>query len=182
MAQLRQRYAEFQAAGVEIVVIGMGTPAQTRAYIAAEGLLFPLLSDPRRVAHRAYGVLRGTLRQLALSPRVWLHGVTASAAGHKQTAAIGDTAHSPARSSLTGAASSAWPTGPRTPATIPRPIRCWPLSPGSRRARRIFPEPHRAARPIFWRSGDRRSLVGVSPIIAGVRASDRRSPLPNIGL
>ena len=92
MAQLRQRYADFQAAGVEIVVVGMGTPAQTREYIAAEGLPFPLLSDPRRVAHRAYGVMRGTLRQLAFSPRVWLHGVTASAAGHKQTAAIGDTA------------------------------------------------------------------------------------------
>src|SRR5690349_11311167 len=92
MTQLRQRYTEFQAAGVEIVVVGMGTPAQTREYIAAEGLPFPLLSDPRRVAHRAYGVMRGTLRQLALSPRVWLHSVTASAAGHKQTAAIGDTA------------------------------------------------------------------------------------------
>lgn len=90
MAQLRQRYTEFQAAGAALVVIGMGTPAQTREFIAAQDLPYPVLSDPRRVSHRAYGVMRGTLRQLALSPRVWLHGVTATAAGHKQTAAIGD--------------------------------------------------------------------------------------------
>jgi peroxiredoxin len=87
---LRQRYDEFQAAGAGIVVVGMGTPAQTREFIVAQQLPFPVLSDPRRVSHRAYGVLRGTLRQLALNPRVWLHGVAASAAGHTQTQIIGD--------------------------------------------------------------------------------------------
>ena len=90
LAQLRQHYPAFQAAGVALVAVGMGTPAQTRAFVAAEHLPFPLLSDPRRESHRAYGVLRGTLRQLALSPRVWLGGVTAAAAGHRQTEAIGD--------------------------------------------------------------------------------------------
>ncbi len=87
---MRQHYSEFQAAGVAVVVVGMGTPVQTREFIAAEQLPFPVLSDPRRLAHRAYGVMRGSLRQLALNPRVWVGGVTATAAGHRQSETIGD--------------------------------------------------------------------------------------------
>lgn len=87
---MRQQYAAFQTAGVEIVVVGMGTPVQTREFIAAEQLPFPVLSDPRRLSHRAYGVMRGNLRQVMLSPRIWKQGMSAAAAGYKPSQTIGD--------------------------------------------------------------------------------------------
>src|SRR5215217_2607806 len=52
VAHLRDRYAAFQAAGAQVVVIGMGTPTQTRAFIEAHHLPFPVLSDPIRRSHR----------------------------------------------------------------------------------------------------------------------------------
>jgi peroxiredoxin len=92
VAQLRHRYADFQAAGTEVVVLGMGTPAQTRDFVEAQQLPFPLLSDPRRRSHRAYGVQRGSLRQLSFDPRIWVRGVQAARSGNTQTATIGDPA------------------------------------------------------------------------------------------
>ena len=92
MAQLRQRYADLQAAGAQVVVIGMGTPAQTREFIAAEDVPFPVLSDPRRVSHRAYGAVRGSLRQLAFHPRVWTRGRQFRQEGLVQTQVVGDAA------------------------------------------------------------------------------------------
>ena len=87
---MRQQYAAFQAAGAEIVVIGMGTPMQTRQFIAAEELPFPVLSDPHRQSHRAYSVLRGTLRQLVLNPQVWARGLAASKQGYLPGENVGD--------------------------------------------------------------------------------------------
>jgi peroxiredoxin len=92
VAQLRHRYAELQAAGAQVVIVGMGTPAQTRDFIAAEDLPFPVLSDPRRVSHRAYGAVRGTLRQLSFHPRIWARGMQATLAGKAQTGTVGDPA------------------------------------------------------------------------------------------
>ena len=90
MAQLRQRYADLQAAGAQVVVIGMGTPAQTREFIAAQAVPFPVLSDPRRVSHRAYGAVRGSLRQLSFHPRIWVQGLQAARTGIKQDHTVGD--------------------------------------------------------------------------------------------
>jgi peroxiredoxin len=92
VAQLRHRYADLRAAGAQVVIIGMGTPAQTREYIAAEDVPFPVLSDPRRVSHRAYGVMRGGLRQLAFHPRIWTRGKQFRQEGLVQTGTVGDPA------------------------------------------------------------------------------------------
>lgn len=90
MAQLRQRYADVQAAGAQVVVVGMGTPAQTREFIAAQAVPFPVLSDPRRLSHRAYGTLRGDLRRLSFHPRIWARGMQAVLAGRVQGSTVGD--------------------------------------------------------------------------------------------
>jgi peroxiredoxin len=82
VTHLRRRYAEFQAAGAEVVVIGMGTPAATRAFHAAYQLPFPVLSDPLRRAYRAYGVMRGSLRQWALDPHVLARSAQTALAGN----------------------------------------------------------------------------------------------------
>jgi peroxiredoxin len=92
VAQLRHQYPDLQAAGAQVVVVGMGTPAQTRDYIAAEDVPFPVLSDPRRVSHRAYGAMRGGLRQLAFHPRIWTRGKQFRQEGLVQTETVGDPA------------------------------------------------------------------------------------------
>ena len=92
MAQLRHRYADLRAAGAQVVVIGMGTPAQTRDFIAAENVPFAVLSDPRRVSHRAYGAMRGSLRQLAFDRRIWTRSRQFRQEGLTQTGQVGDPA------------------------------------------------------------------------------------------
>jgi alkyl hydroperoxide reductase subunit AhpC len=87
---LRRHYDAFQAAGAEVVVVGMGTPAQTAAFIDAQSLPFPVLADPTRQAYRAYGVIRGNMRQVMLDPRVWVRGAQAAATGHRQGRTVGN--------------------------------------------------------------------------------------------
>src|SRR5690349_7270278 len=68
----------------------MGTPAQSGAFIADQGLPFPVLADPRRDAYRAYGVIRGNMRQVMLDPRVLVRGAQAAATGHRQGRTVGN--------------------------------------------------------------------------------------------
>jgi peroxiredoxin len=92
VTHLRRRYAEFQAAGAEVVVVGMGTPAATRAFIQAYQIPFPVLSDPLRRAYRAYGAMRGSLRQWALDPQVLARTVQTTLAGNISGPPVADPA------------------------------------------------------------------------------------------
>lgn len=76
MAQLRHAHTRFQAAGVQIVAVGLGTPVRTREFRAAMRLPFPMLCDPRRRVYRLYGLMRmqpgdsralGTIARLAVA-------------------------------------------------------------------------------------------------------------------
>jgi len=63
MAQLgglQERYADVRAAGGEIVAVSADDQAQLRPDLtgaAEHGFIFPVLSDPRRVAIHAWGLL-----------------------------------------------------------------------------------------------------------------------------
>jgi hypothetical protein len=61
--QLRQSYPGLLEAGLQIVVIGMGTPEQSHAFRAQLNLPFPVLSDPEKRAYRAYGLGRVSWRK-----------------------------------------------------------------------------------------------------------------------
>ncbi len=77
---LHQRRDAFGAAGVEIVMIGPGTPAEAAAFIDELGLADPVLTDRDRTAYRDYGLGQAPVRSL-LDPRVIAGGVRAAAKG-----------------------------------------------------------------------------------------------------
>ena len=62
---MRQDYQLFQQAGLDVVAVGLGSPTRTREFRQEFQVPFPILSDPRRVAYRAYGLLRLNLRREA---------------------------------------------------------------------------------------------------------------------
>jgi peroxiredoxin len=68
---LRDDRERFDRAGATVVLIGLGRPDQSAAFCFKRDLPFTCLSSPDRSAHRAYGLRRGTLDQVA-GPRVWI--------------------------------------------------------------------------------------------------------------
>ena len=77
--QLHRDREEFESAGVELVVIGQGTPAHARAFAAdhdVEGLR--LLVDTHRVAYKAAGARKSGVSGL-FGPKVMLRAAKAVA-------------------------------------------------------------------------------------------------------
>lgn len=52
-------------------MIGLGSPEQASAFCEGRGVPFACVTSPDRSAHRAYGLRRGSIDQVA-GPRVWL--------------------------------------------------------------------------------------------------------------
>jgi peroxiredoxin len=48
VAQLRQKTSQFAQAGSRVVLVGMGTPEESAAFIKNAGVSFPMISDPKR--------------------------------------------------------------------------------------------------------------------------------------
>jgi peroxiredoxin len=64
VAQLRQDQLRFDHAGARVALIGQGSTEQARAFSGRHLVPFPLLLDPHRLAFRAYGLTRASLRQV----------------------------------------------------------------------------------------------------------------------
>jgi peroxiredoxin len=64
VARLKQEYAAYQEAGINVVAIGQGEPARARRFALQHGLPCPLLCDPARHAYEAYGLLEGRPSQV----------------------------------------------------------------------------------------------------------------------
>ena len=52
----RDNLSSLQAAGVQVLGISRDAPSKLAEFRAKDGLTFPLLSDPGRTVHEAYGV------------------------------------------------------------------------------------------------------------------------------
>lgn len=78
--ELDGRREGFEEAGVDIVMIGPGTPAEAAAFAGKLGLRDSVMTDPERTAYRAYGLAEASARSL-LDPRVIAGGVRAAARG-----------------------------------------------------------------------------------------------------
>jgi hypothetical protein len=76
--QLHRDRDEFEAAGVELAVIGQGTPAHARSFSEDHGLELNLLVDPERKTYAAAGAKMASLTEL-FGPRVALKGLRAVA-------------------------------------------------------------------------------------------------------
>ena len=86
MRRERHRFAE---SGVQVVLVGMGTPAESNAFAAKYDVPFPIVSDPGKMMYRTFD-----LKRMApwgfLAPEVVLKGVSAIARGHHMGLPQGD--------------------------------------------------------------------------------------------
>jgi hypothetical protein len=81
VAQLRREQGRFEAAGLGVVLVGMGTPAESEAFRRLLDVRFPLVCDPDRSLYELYGLRRGSVGQVA-SAGVLLRSVRALLQGH----------------------------------------------------------------------------------------------------
>ena len=86
MRRERQRFAE---AGVQVVLVGMGTPAETSAFAAKYDVPYPIVSDPGKLVYRTFDLKRMSPWGF-LAPEVVLKGVSAMARGHHMGLPQGD--------------------------------------------------------------------------------------------
>lgn len=63
-ARLRTEYPQYVETGASVVVIGQAGPERSAEYRTRNGIECPVLSDPDRVAYRAYDLLEGTAAQI----------------------------------------------------------------------------------------------------------------------
>jgi peroxiredoxin len=76
--QLRADHARFKKLGAKVALIGLGTPERAGWFCQDKALNgFACLTDPGRRAHRAYGLGRGSLRQV-LGPQVYVQWARAA--------------------------------------------------------------------------------------------------------
>jgi peroxiredoxin len=76
--QLKADHAKFKKARARVALIGLGTPERAAWFCQDKSLNgFACLTDPRRGAHRAFGLGRGSLRQV-LGPQVYLQWAKAA--------------------------------------------------------------------------------------------------------
>jgi peroxiredoxin len=67
---LRDQAERFEEAGAAVVLVGLGRPEQARDFCERRRVPFACVVRPDRAVHRAYGLRRGNLNQLA-GPLVW---------------------------------------------------------------------------------------------------------------
>jgi peroxiredoxin len=71
VALLREAQPQLARGRLGLAVVTQGTVAATAAFARAHAPDLRLLADPQRTAYAAYGLERGNVFQLALSPPVW---------------------------------------------------------------------------------------------------------------
>jgi hypothetical protein len=67
-----------------VALIGLGRPDQALEFCRHRRVPFACLTSPDRSAHRAYGLRRGTVNQVA-GPRLWLPWLWSSVTGNPQS-------------------------------------------------------------------------------------------------
>ncbi len=70
MVDVRRSYAKFSDAGGAVAVVTMGNPDQTSAFRRRLDLPFECFSDPDRIAYQAFGLEKGSIREIA-GTSVW---------------------------------------------------------------------------------------------------------------
>ncbi|MCF8128431.1 MAG: redoxin domain-containing protein [Deltaproteobacteria bacterium] len=78
---MRDKTSDFNKAGGKVVLVGMGPPKESEAFLKRFELPFPMICDPERKLYAAYGLKRmGTLG--FLSPSLALKSLSALAGGN----------------------------------------------------------------------------------------------------
>jgi peroxiredoxin len=82
LAELVDARTDIEHAGLTLAAVTQGTPAETAEFCRRQAPGIVCLSDPERKAYRAYGLERGNLWQVALSPQVVVGTARARKRGH----------------------------------------------------------------------------------------------------
>jgi len=86
---LRRKIPQFEQAGSRVVLVGMGTPEESAAFLKHAGVPFPMISDPKRQLYRAFGLKMAAALEL-LSPALAFKALATMARGHSVGLPIGD--------------------------------------------------------------------------------------------
>ena len=78
---MRDHYGEFTARGLDIVAIGMGTPAMAADFRDKFSIPFRLLVDQEQETYKALEMKRGTMMDV-VGPKVWLGAAKNALKGH----------------------------------------------------------------------------------------------------
>ena len=86
---MRQKERRFEAKGVKVILVGLGSPEQAEAFRKEFDLSFPIVCDPDRRLYKAYELKRTGLLKFA-SPSLLFKGVKALSQGHAMGIPRGD--------------------------------------------------------------------------------------------
>ena len=89
MAQLRLKKQQFDQAGAQVMLVGMGYPEESAAFEMKFNIPFPLISDPKGRLYNAFGLKKVSTLEL-LSPSVAFKAIMAITKGHTVGVPIGD--------------------------------------------------------------------------------------------
>jgi peroxiredoxin len=89
VAQLRLKKQQFDQAGAQVMLVGMGSPEESAAFEMKFNIPFPLISDPKGQLYKAFGLKKVSTWEL-LSPSVAFKGILAITKGHSIGVPIGD--------------------------------------------------------------------------------------------
>jgi peroxiredoxin len=89
VAQLRREKKGFEAAGAQVLIVGMGTPEQTEAFKRRFQVPYPMVCDPQKRLYSAFDLGRVSLLA-ALNPGIAVKGMAAMAKGHAIGVPVGD--------------------------------------------------------------------------------------------
>jgi alkyl hydroperoxide reductase subunit AhpC len=89
VAQLRRKIPQFEQTGSRVVLVGMGTPEESAAFLKNAGVSFPMISDPKRQLYHDFGLKMAAFLEL-LSPVLTFKALSTMARGHSVGLPIGD--------------------------------------------------------------------------------------------
>jgi peroxiredoxin len=79
--QLHRSKSQFEDMGVQVVLVGLGTPDQAEAFRKQFSLSFPIICDPEKKLYRIYGLGRSSVSRM-VSPAVLFKGLKALSRGY----------------------------------------------------------------------------------------------------
>jgi len=86
---LRDRKADFEKGGGQVVLVGMGTPAECTAFLKKFDVPFPMIADSQQALYRQFHLKRMSPLGV-LSPVVAIKGLAAMARGSGIGKPVGD--------------------------------------------------------------------------------------------
>lgn len=91
---MRRDKSKLEQAGIQVVLVGLGTPAEALEFSRQFSVPFPIIADPGKDLYRTYGLKRANFMQLA-SPAILLKGLKGMREGYLPGRPQGDVLQMP---------------------------------------------------------------------------------------